>query len=92
MRNLQERIKNERRTKKIFGVNSNPELEQLIADRYILEGLLRKAVNRRSAYQNGIVLQADRSRSTDFNIRNWAQLTDEEKQGIIDEYTKLAEE
>jgi hypothetical protein len=34
----------------IFGINSNPELEQLIADRYILEGLLRKAVNRRSAY------------------------------------------
>lgn len=75
----------------IFGINSNPELEQLIADRYILEGLLRKAVNRRSAYQNGIVLQADRSRSTDFNIRNWAQLTDEEKQNVIDEYTSLAE-
>ena len=77
--------------KNIFGINSNPELEQLIADRYILEGLLRKAVNRRSAYQNGIVLQADRNRSTDFNIRNWGQLTDEEKQNVIDEYTKLAE-
>jgi predicted Fe-S protein YdhL (DUF1289 family) len=37
------------------------------------------------------VLQADRSRSTDFNIRNWAQLTDEEKQNVIDEYTSLAE-
>lgn len=94
-RNLEKLIKKDKKMneelKIVFGTNSNPELEQLIADRYILEGLLRKAVNKRSAYQNGIVLQADRSRSTDFNIRNWGQLTDEEKQNVIDEYTKLAE-
>ena len=95
-RELEKQISKDKKMNKqlkaIFGINTNPELEQLIADRYILEGLLRKAVNRRSAYQNGIVLQEDRNRSTDFNIRNWAQLTREEKQEIIDRYNKEAEE
>nr|DAH51409.1 MAG TPA: hypothetical protein [Caudoviricetes sp.] len=53
-RNLEKLIKKDKKMneelKIVFGTNSNPELEQLIADRYILEGLLRKAVNKRSAY------------------------------------------
>lgn len=95
-RELQELTKKDKKMNKqlgtLFGINTNPELEQLIANKYILEGLLRKAVNKRSAYQNGIVLREDRNKAIDFNIRNWAQLTKEEQQEIIDERTREAEE
>lgn len=72
----------------LFGTNADAELEQLIADQYILGGLLGKAVNRRSAYQNGVVLNVDQNRRADFNLKNWAQLSDEEKQAIRDRFNK----
>jgi hypothetical protein len=34
----------------IFGLSTNKEIDQAIADKAILTGLLHKAVNRRSAY------------------------------------------
>lgn len=76
----------------IFGSNNDSQLEQLIADNFILTALLSKAVNRRSAYQNGVVLNSEQNRSADFNVKYWAQLTEEERQEVIDKYNKEAEE
>lgn len=78
--------------KDIFGINTDPELEQLIADENILVGLLSKAVNRRAAYQNGVVLRTDMNRRADFNIRNWSQLSEQEQQEVRDRYTKEAQD
>lgn len=78
--------------KDIFGINTDPELEQLIADENILVGLLSKAVNRRTAYQNGVVLRTDMNRRADFNIRNWSQLSEQEQQEVRDRYTKEAQD
>ena len=78
--------------KDIFGINTDPELEQLIADESILVGLLSKAVNRRAAYQNGVVLRTDMNRRADFNIRNWPQLSEQEQQEVRDRYTKEAQD
>ncbi len=72
----------------LFGTNTDTELEQLIADQYILGGLISKAVNRRSAYQNGVVLNVDQDRRSDFNLKNWAQLSEEEKQAVRDRFNK----
>lgn len=76
----------------IFGLSTNKEIDQAIADKAILAGLLHKAVNRRSAYQNGIVVKDNQNRQIDFNIRNWNQLTPEEQQTIIDKQTSEAEQ
>lgn len=76
----------------IFGLSTNKEIDQAIADKAILTGLLHKAVNRRSAYQNGIVVKDNQNRQIDFNIRNWNQLTPEEQQTIIDKQTSEAEQ
>ena len=76
----------------IFGLSTNKEIDQAIADKAILTGLLHKAVNRRSAYQNGIVVKDNQNRQIDFNIRNWNQLTPEEQQTIIDRQTSEAEQ
>lgn len=76
----------------IFGLGNNSEVEQLIADQTILTGLLKKAVNKRSAYQTGIVLTGDQNSQIDFNLKNWAQLTPEEKQIVRQEYYTKAEE
>lgn len=78
--------------KETFGLNTDPQLEQLIADEFIMTGLLSKAVNKRSAYQNGVVLQTERSAAVDFNLKNWAQLNEQEKQEIRDQYLKEATE
>lgn len=76
----------------IFGLSTNKEIDQAIADKAILTGLLHKAVNRKSAYQNGIVVKDNQNRQIDFNIRNWNQLTPEEQQTIIDKQTSEAEQ
>lgn len=78
--------------KDTFGINTDPELEQLIADENIIVGLLSKAVNRRAAYQNGVVLRTDMNRRADFNIRNWSQLSEQEQQEVRDRYTKEAQD
>lgn len=76
----------------IFGLSTNKEIDQAIADVAILTGLLHKAVNRKSAYQNGIVVKDSQNRQIDFNIRNWNQLTLEEQQSIIDKQKNEAEQ
>lgn len=75
-----------------FGSNTDSQFEQLIADNLILTALLSKAVNRRSAYQNGVVLSSEQNRAADFNVKYWKQLTEEEKQEVRDKYNKEAEE
>lgn len=81
-----------RQLKDTFGLNTDPQLEQLIADEFIITGLLSKAVNKRAAYQNGVILHNEGRSAINFNVKNWAQLNEEERQDVRQQYYDEAEE